>query len=181
MKRAQHIHRLTLVSTMITFLGACSPLEGASTKESVGLDQWVAKYVSQDEKLLCKRDENGEYFFIAQKDEKVKAGSRLDVTRAPGDRSPKAFLIAWKFQNEKDGHLATKVPPTTVKEGYDKDSDKTYSEQIEYQTLHLKGSEKMHVTIDIKKCPTNDCDRQQTKGKGEKAYSIKLCEVALSK
>ena len=75
------------------------------------------------------------------------------------------LFFVWKFQNEKDGPLVTNVPPTTVKEGYVKDNNKTYSEKIEYQTLYLKDSEKMRVTIDIKKCPTADCDRQQTKSK----------------
>lgn len=180
MKRRQHIHRFILALIVTVFFNGCSPLEGASTGKSSSLDQWVAKYINQDEKLLCKRDENGEHFFVAQKDDKVKVGSRLDVTRAPGDNLPKAFIIAWKFQNEKDGHLVTKVPPTTVKEGYIKDNNKTYSEQVEYQALYLMGSKKLRVTIDIKKCPTADCERQQTRSKEEKEYSIKLCEVPLN-
>ena len=177
MKRSKRVRCVILVPMVIAFLVACVPLTSAN--ESGSLNQWVAEHVSQDEKLLCKRDKDGEYFFIAQKGEIVKIGSRLDVTRARGDNSPKAFIIAWKFQNEKDGPLVTNVPPTTVKEGYVKDNNKTYSEQIEYQTLYLKDSEKMRVTIDIKKCPTADCDRQQTKDKDERQYSVKLCEVPL--
>lgn len=177
MKRRHWTSCALLVPIVIAFLGACVPLTSAS--ESGDLNQWVAEHVNQDEKLLCKRDEDGEYFFVAQKGEKVKIGSRLDVTREPGDYLPKAFIIAWKFQNEKDGHLVTKVPPTTVKEGYVKDNNKTYSEQIEYQTLYLKDSAKMRVRIDIKKCPAADCDRQQTKSKDETQYSVNLCEVSL--
>ena len=177
MKRSKRVRCVILVPMVITFLGACVPLTNAS--ESDSLNQWIAKHVSQDEKLLCKRDENGEYFFVAQKDEKVKIASRLDVTRVPGDYLPKVFMIVWRFQNEKDGSLVTNVLPTTVKQEYVKHNNKTYSEKIEYQTLYLKDSEKMHVTIHIKKCPTADCDRQQTKSKDEIQYSVNLCEVPL--
>lgn len=177
MKLRQWSNCASVAPILIAFLGACVPLTSAS--ESGDLNQWVAKHVNQDEQLLCKRDENGEYFFVARKGEQAKVGSRLDVTRVRGGNSPKAFVIAWKFQNEKDGHLVTKVPPTTVKERYVKDNNKTYSEQIEYQTLYLKDSEKMRVTIDIKKCQSADCDRQQTKSKDEIQYSVNLCEVPL--
>lgn len=159
---------------------ACAPLESASNKESAGLDRWVTEHIDKDEKLLCKRDENGEYFFLAQKGEKVKVGSRIDITQTYGE-PPKAFIVVWMFRNEKGGHLVTNIVPTTVKEGHVKDNNRMYLEQVEYQTLYLKDSREMRVTIDIKKCPTADCDRQQTKSKGEKQYAIQLCEVPLDK
>lgn len=176
------IHGVALVSILISFLGTCLPVGRASAKESHELDQWVAKYVNKGEKLLCQREENGEYFFMAQAaGDKMKVGSRLDVTRAPGDNWPKAFIVAWMFQNENNDYVVTHVPPTTVKAGYEKDSGKTYADEIEYQTLYLKGSRKLRVTIDIKKCPTAACDRQQTKSPDEKKYTVRLCEVPLNK
>lgn len=172
------VARASFLSIVIAF-GACAPLEGASNRESADLDRWVTQYIDKDEKLLCKREENGEYFFLAQKGEKVKVGSRIDITQTYGE-PPKAFIAAWMFRNEKGGHLVTNVVPTAVKEGHVKDDSRVYLEQVEYQTLYLKGSREMHVTIDIKKCPTADCDRQQTKSKDEKQYTIKLCEVPLN-
>lgn len=177
--KLEFVARAASLSMVIAF-GACAPLEGASNKESTGLDRWVAQYIDKDEKLLCKHEENGEYFFLARKGEKVKVGSRIDITQTYGE-PPKAVIAAWMFRNEKGGHLVTNVVPTTVQEGHVKDNNRMYLEQVEYQTLYLKDSREMHVTIEIKKCPTADCDRQQTKSKDETQYTIKLCEVPLNK
>lgn len=172
--------RVIWASCMIALLSAGSPLEGADIKASDTLSQWVMKYLDKDEKLLCQREVNDEYFFLAKEaaSDKVKIGARIDVT---GAKMPMTSMVIWHFQNEKDEHLTTNTPPNPVKGGYVKDSGKIYSEGVEYQTLYLKNSGKLHVTIDIKKCPTADCDRQQTKVKGQKEYSIKLCEVPLNK
>jgi hypothetical protein len=164
---------------MISLLSACATVEGSDTKESDALNRWIVQHVNKDEKLLCQREVNGEYFFLAKEaaGDRVKIGARIDVTAA---KAPLTSVVVWHFQNEKDQHLSTKTPPSPVTGGYVKDSGKIYSDGVEYQTLFLKNSEKMHVTIDIKKCLTADCDRQ-TKGKDDKEYSIKLCEVPLNK
>lgn len=175
-------NRVRIVSAlcMISLLGACASVEGSNTKESDTLNRWVAQYVNKDEKLLCQREVDGEYFFLTKDvaGDKVKIGARIDVT---GGKAPMTSMVIWHFQNEKDMHLSTNTPPSPVKGGYVKDGNKIYSEGVEYQTLYLKNSEKLRVTIDIKKCPTSDCERRQAKGKDEKEYSIKLCEVPLNK
>lgn len=173
--------RVVSASILITLLSTSTTLEGARTKESNGLDQWVAQYVKKDEKLLCKRVEHGEYFFVAQIGDRMKVGSRVDVTRAPTDTMPKTLIVSWRFQNEQGDYLVTNVPPTTVRQEYVRSDDMTYAENIQYQNVYLLGSQKMHVAVDVKKCPTADCERQQTKNKGEKEYSIKLCKVPLGK
>jgi hypothetical protein len=179
--KLDNITRATLVSILIGFLGACAPLEGASTTKSISLDEWAASYIDKGEKLLCKREENGEYFFLAQEvtGDRVKVGSLIDMSSYRNQTH--AFIVAWKFRNEKGNPLVAQVRPSAVQEAYVKDGGKTYAENVQYQTLNLKDSKKMQVTIDIKKCPTADCDRQQTKSKDEKEYSIKLCEIPLNK
>lgn len=169
----------TSMSILLALLGACTPLEGSSTQGSITLDEWVAKHVNADEKLLCKREVNREYFFTAQIGDKVKVGSRIDITGA--GRFPKTLISGWLFQNEKDSHLVTNTPPTTVKRGYVKDRGRMYAEQIEYQTLYLHNSQKMRVKIDIKKCPTENCSREKTASKEEEQYKIELCEIPFDK
>ena len=147
----------------------------------MSLDDWAASYIDKGEELLCKREEAGEYFFLARETagDRVKAGSLIDMSSYRNQAH--AFIVAWKFRNETGDPLVAKVLPTSIFEAYVKKDGKTYAENVQYQTLNLKDSREMHVTIDIKKCPTVDCDRQQTKSKDEKQYSIKLCEVPLNK
>ena len=180
MKRKTNCLRVAFALLVSGLLGACSPLESASTKTSGPIDPWIAKHLNNDEVLLCQREVDGEFFFIAKgaQSNKVKIGTRIDVT---GAKTPLTSIVAWRFQNEKDDYLTTKTPPTSVIGEYVKDDGKMYSEDIAYQTLTLSGSNKMRAAVDIKKCPTANCERQQTKGKDEKQYTIKLCEVPLNK
>lgn len=173
------VHSASL-SILIVFISGCAPREIESVSKSISLDQWAASYLDKGEVLLCKREENGEYFFLAQETagEKVQVGSLIDMSLYRNHAH--AFIVAWKFRNEIGGPLVAKVVPTTVFEAFVKKDGKTYAENVQYQTLYLKGSREMHVTIDIKKCPTADCDRQQTRSKDEKQYTIKLCEVPLN-
>jgi hypothetical protein len=170
------IFRNTLLSILLALLGACAPLEG-NAKESDAISGWVEQYVNKDEKLLCQRAVEGDYFFIARIGDRVKVGSRLDVTGVGG--TPKTFVISWQFQNEKDNHLVTNMPPSPVKEDYVKNDGKMYAEHIQYQTLHLSESQKMRVTVDLKKCANkDDCSMVS---KGDKLHTIRICEVPLSK
>jgi hypothetical protein len=121
---------------------------------------------------------DGEYFFLAKGDNRVKVGSRLDMTEYPDAHS---FILGWVFQNEKGTYLATNARPTTVREEYVRSGGKTYAERVQYQTLNLTGSQEMRVTVTIKKCASVQCDRLEKKSQTEKQYTIKLCEVPLNK
>ena len=171
--------RFACMSILLALFGACMPLQGSRAKQSITLDEWVAKHITANERLLCERDVNREYFFIARIGDRVKVGSRVDITGT--SRTPKTLISGWLFQNEKDSYLATNTPPTTVKGGYTKDGDRIYAEQIEYQTLYIQGSQKMRVAINIKKCPTENCSREKTASKEEEQYRIEVCEVSLDK
>lgn len=179
--RLESIVHTNLASILLLSLSACSPLEGASNAKSIGLDQWAASYLDRGEKLVCMRKKNEEYFFLAQEvaGNRVKIGSLVDMSLYRNQNH--ALIVAWKFRNERGNPLVANVKPSTVQETYVKDRDKTYAENVQYQTLNIEGSEEIHVTIEIKKCPTADCDRQQTKSPEEQHYTIELCEVRITK
>jgi hypothetical protein len=162
--------------SIFVLLGACAPNNGATAATSVILDEWIAKNVSVGEKVICKKEVNGEFFFLARDGGKVKAASRLDMSAY---RQTHSFLLGWTFHNEQDNPLVTDIPPATLKSEYVKSGGKTYAERIYFQTLNLTGSKEMNVVVNIKKCPTVECDRQQTRSTQEKQYEIDLCKVPL--
>jgi hypothetical protein len=170
---------VALAASLFAFLGACAPLEGSDTKASDAMNQWITKHVNKDEKLLCHREQNGEYFFLAKgaASGQVKAGARIEVT---GTKMPMTTIVAWHFKNEKDDYVTVKAPPSRIVSRDMKDNEKMYSESVEYQTLKLSGSKTLNATIQIKKCPTSECERQQRKSPDEKEYTIKLCEIPLT-
>lgn len=180
MKHGISAMRTVFMSLLFALIGACSLSESADTRGSGKIDQWIATHVTKDDKLLCQRDAEGEYYFLAMgaAADKVKVGARIDVT---GKKIPLTTIVAWHFKNEKGEHVTVKTPPNTVTGGYVKDNGRMFSEDIEYQTLNLLGSAKLRASVEIKKCPTaDDCERQK-KSKDEKHYTIKLCEVPLNK
>lgn len=141
------------------------------------MDDWVTQHIGKGEKLLCKRNVDGEYFFLTQVGDKVRLGSRLDMT---GYTEKHEFIAAWVFLNENKKSLATKVDPIPITEKYVRSGDRIFAENVEYQTLNLADSRTVAVTIKIKKCPTSECSLLVTKNRGEKQYTIQLCEVPLT-
>jgi hypothetical protein len=157
-------------------LGIAGHLSSAAAADT--LDDWVVQHIGTGEQLLCERDVGGEYFFLARVGDKVRLGSRLDMT---GYNERHEFIAAWMFYNEKKESLATKVLPIPIREKYVHSGDRIFAENIEYQTLNLRNARTMAVTIKIKKCPTSECNLQVTASKEEKQYTIPLCEVFLNK
>jgi hypothetical protein len=148
-----------------------------SSAVAAALDDWVSQHIGEGEKLLCKREMGGEYFFLTQVGDRVRVGSRLDMT---GYTERHEFIAAWVFQNENKRSLAVKVQPIPIREKYVRSGDRIFAENVEYQTLNLKDSKAMAVAIRIKKCPTSECSLQVTRSKEEKQYTIHLCEVPLN-
>lgn len=168
---------LIIIFLLLVFVGSCTPLEGSNAKGSIALDKWIKNYIEKTEKLLCKRDVKGEFYFIARIGDKIKVGSRIDVAGA--GRVPKTLIAGWLFKNEKDEHLVTNIQPTTIRETYVRDNNRIYAERIEVQTLYLKGSQKLHAAISIKKCAGENCRRDKTVSAEEEVYSVDVCEISL--
>ncbi len=168
-------HNAASVSFFV-LLVACAPDDGATAATSVMFDEWITKNVSVGEKAICKKEVDGEFFFLARDGGKVKVGSRLDMSAY---RQTHSFLLGWTFQNEQGNPLVTDIPPATLKSEYVTSNGKTYAERVYLQTLNLTGSKEMNVVVNIKKCPTAECDRQQIRSTQEKQYEIDLCKVPL--
>jgi hypothetical protein len=150
----------------------------SSPAASNTINDWVTQHIGEREKVLCKRDVGGEYFFLSLAGDKVRLGSRLDMT---GYTNRHEFIAAWLFLNEDKRSLATKVRPIPITEQYVRSGGKIFAENVEYQTLDLRESKVLTVAIKIKKCPTSECSLLVTKNKQEKQYTIQLCEVPLNK
>lgn len=153
-------------------LSACA-WESMTDVADADLDRWVAATVSQEERLLCKRRQNNDYLFLAVRGQRVKVGSRLEVTSTRG--RPKAVTSGWLFQNERGEFLVTNTPPTTIKKEYVKSDGKWYLEDIQFQTLKLAGSEKLRAAIEVNKCENGV--RCPITGSG--SQRIQLCELSV--
>jgi hypothetical protein len=151
---------------------ACSSLVAATT-----LDEWVAQNVGQDEKLLCKHEASGEYFFIAQAGSRLKLGSRLDMTEYTGTH---AFIVSWRLRDEKNESSVTRERPIPLRDKDVQSEEKRFADSVEYRALRAPRSETISATIEVKKCQTSECDRQAG-SKEERRYTVKICEAALDK
>lgn len=128
--------------------------------------------------VLCAREVNGEYFFISQAGDKVRLGSRLNMTEYTETHT---FLVGWRLQDESDGSLVAKVRQISIRDEYVRNGEMVFAENIQYQTLRPSPAKTIHVTIEIKKCPTAKCDRQKMIDEREKQYVVDLCTSPLSK
>ena len=139
------------------------------------LDDWVAANTSLDEQLVCKRDINGEYFFVARAGpDRLRLGSRLDMTEY---RDTHSFAVGWMLTNENGNFIVAKVTPTRLRHEYVTSGGQTYAESVEYQRIRL-GSTELRVGVDIEKCPARQCET--TGGQtAAKKYVIEVCATRL--
>lgn len=144
---------------------------------AAGPEDWVKQNLVNQERVLCHRNVSEEHFFVAKAGDKVKVGSRLDMTGYPAAH---VFTIAWTFQNEQDGSVVAKVPPKTVKQSYIKSDSKVFAENVEYQTLAIGQAKTVRVVAHISKCVGPHCDKQVAASKGDKEYKVELCVVRAS-
>src|SRR5712664_1254297 len=124
---------------------------------AAGAEDWVKQNLVNHERLLCQRNVSGEYFFLAYAGDKVKVGSRLDMTGYPATH---VFTVAWTFQNEQDASVVAKVPPKAIKQSYTKSDSKVFAENVEYQALAIGQAKTVRVVVHISKCMGPDCDKQ---------------------
>lgn len=62
---------------LVMLATACAPLQPSTTLKS-----WVEGNAAPAEPVICQREVNGEYFFVARAhdDDKLRLGSRIDLT-----------------------------------------------------------------------------------------------------
>lgn len=166
---------VTIFFMLPFFASACTFTNASGINNPRDLDLWIANEVERGEVVLCKRQVEGDDFFVAQKQsgERIKVGARIEVT---GDHSePKAFTLGWLFQDERNEYLATNSPPIQVKQEYVKTHGKWYAEHIQYQTLRLSDARQLRITVDFNKCGRkDDCPL-----KGANSRTVELCVVPL--
>lgn len=114
-----------------------------------GLDEWVQGHLVDGEDLVCEREVNGDYFFVARHEERIKSGYRIDVTSSSG--APKTFIISWRFQDEKGNHIGLGAEPEVVTNGYVRSGGRVYAEEVAYRNVFLKNAKSLHVDIELKK------------------------------
>lgn len=121
----------------------------ALAEKNDGLDEWVQSHLVEGEDLVCKREVNGDYFFAARREERIKSGYRIDVTSSSG--APKTFIISWQFQDEKGNYIGLGIEPEVVANGYVRSRSRMYAEEVAYRNVFLKNAKSLHVNIELKK------------------------------
>lgn len=142
-----------------------------------GGEGWANENLKKGETVLCERQEDGEYFFVAEAGDKIKLGTRLDMTEYPGEH---VFRIAWNFRNEKDDPVSAEIAPKVTKQGYAETGNKLFVETIEYQTLAIGESKTVRVSVEIGKCAGRGCDKQAGESKKDRKYEVEVCTVKAS-
>ena len=149
----------------------------AESAKANDLDEWVVQNTKDAEKVLCKRQIHNEYFFMARSNgSTVKLGNRLDMT---GFTSTHSFIVSWRFLDSRGQSLSMKVPPKSVKSEYVRSGDMVFAENVEYQTLKTGEGHNVRVIVEVKKCPTSQCDKRQALNSKEEEYTVELCDISL--
>jgi hypothetical protein len=155
---------------------ALSLLVGMPADASTTLKDWVEANTDVAEKLMCQRESNGEYFFVARAGEsdKLRLGSRLDLSAY---RPPHfSFSVAWMLRNEHDRSITAKIAPTVLKQEYLRAADNAHAESVEYQTINIGWSKRLLVDVVIEKCPSHPCADGNLNAT---RYTVNVCETPL--
>jgi hypothetical protein len=113
------------------------------------LDEWVQGHLVDGEDLVCEREVNNDYFFVAKREGRIKSGYRIDVTSSSG--TPKTFIISWRFQDEKGNYIGLRTEPEVIAKGYVRSGGRMYAEEVAYRDVSLKNVESLNVSIALKK------------------------------
>ena len=140
---------------------------------STTLWNWVAANADPSEPVVCQREVNGEYFFVARArdNDKVRLGSRVDLT---GYRETASWSVSWRLRNEKGSFITPKIVPTTIREEVVRAEEKTYFESVEHHTINVGASERLRVAVAIEKCAIRPCS-----GQSSRKYAVTICETPL--
>ena len=155
---------------LVLFL-ACTRAHGSATLES-----WIAANADPAESVICRKETNGEYFFVARAadSDKLRLGSRVDLSAY---RPPLFSLsVAWRLRNEDDRPITAKLTPTVVRQEYLRAEDKAYAESVEYQTINVGWSKVLRVAVAIEKCPSPPCAEGSLRAM---RYTVNICDAPL--
>ena len=152
-------------------LAAC---QSASGQPGDSLEYWVAANSAAEEPLVCKREVNGEYFFVARAgDGKLRLGSHLDMSAY---RETHSFTIGWRLMNGRGEYVTAKVRPTVLRNDYVQAGDKAYADDVQYQSFRT-GTDELIVELEVEKCPYRNCDSQDGQAVAKK-YRLHICGIS---
>jgi hypothetical protein len=154
---------------------SCAHLFVAFDVSAITLDEWIGQNVQGDEQVICKKELNGEYFFVARAGSKVKVGNRLDVT---GDSKPQSIAVAWMFQNSAGKSLSSKARPIAVRSDYKREGTRIFADNVDYQVLKLEGQTTVRAAVVVRKCAVAQCTVERETLQ-EPKYIIRLCEFPM--
>jgi len=120
------------------------------------INEWVSKYVSSDEHVLCQVVRGSDFFMIARDEDpinakKLKIGYKLDVTPRSGGDAPLSFVISVEIKDENGRHVGVNVAPEILEERYVMFNDMVYAEHVSYQHIFVDTTEKIDVTMSLNK------------------------------
>lgn len=141
-----------------------------------GADVWVAPYIEAGDKLLCETHRDGERFFLVLHGDKLRLGYKLDMSQFKGTN---AFIAGWSLRDENNRVAVAQVPPVAIKDEFKVEDGKPFATGIQEQTLRRDVSGKISVTLNVKKCPSSECERTKTLSPAEVSYSVAVCKTTL--
>lgn len=150
---------------------ACAHAYGSATLES-----WVAANADPAESVICRKEMNGEYFFVARAadSDKLRLASRVDLSAY---RPPHfSVSVAWILRNEDGRTITAKITPTVIKQEYPRAADEAHAESVEYQTINIGWSKVLRVAVAIEKCPSRPCAEGSLRAM---RYTVNICDAPL--
>src|SRR5262245_25162292 len=162
------------VAAIYALLGLAALRVWAQPQES--LDAWVAENMaSSEERVICSRDVNGEYFFVARAgDTTLRLGSRLDMSEY---RDTHSFVLGWRLLNERGSFVTASIASIRLKADYVRSGRKMYADHMQYQSIKV-GSKVVRVELEVEKCPFSECDTAE-RAAAKKTYIIPVCEAPI--
>lgn len=157
----------------VALAAACAHLEAPPTPKD-----WAAANADPAEPVICQREVNGEYFFVARRpdDDKLKLGSRVDISAYP--RGTFSLIVVWHLRDENGRSITPKIPPAPLGDELSRVGDKTYAESFQRQTVNVGSPPKrLRVDVFVEKCPVQPCSGAP--GDGATRYTVHVCETAL--
>jgi hypothetical protein len=146
----------------------CTPAHASTT-----LWNWVAGNADPAEPVVCQREVNGEYFFVARArdNDKVRVGSRVDLT---GYRETLSWSVSWRLRNENSKYITPKIVPSTIRQELVRAEEKIYFESVQHHTINVGASKRLRVAVAIEKCAIRPCS-----GQSSTKYTVTICETQL--
>jgi hypothetical protein len=143
---------------------------------STTLKGWIAANVEPAERVLCQRELNGEYFFVARAgdDDKLRLGSRVDMSGYALQTF--SVSVSWRLRDENNVSITPKIVPTPIRDEFLRVGGKAYAESVQYQTVNVGRPKRLRADVVIEKCPVWPCSKESSDAK---RYTVEICGTAL--